>query len=95
MKTIIRLTSALLALILVCGIFASCGEKKPDTVKIGVTGAVYEDIWAPAIAKLKEEGINVELVQYSDFSIPNNALSRAQRVPASRLFPQRALHARL
>ena len=26
-------------------------------------------------AKLKEEGINVELVQYSDFSIPNNALS--------------------
>ena len=75
MKTIIRLASALLALIVVCGIFASCGKTETNTVKIGVTGAVYEDIWAPAIAKLKEEGINVELVQYSDFSIPNNALS--------------------
>lgn len=95
MKTIIRLTSALLALILVCGIFASCGEKKPDTVKIGVTGAVYEDIWAPAIAKLKEEGINVELVQYSDFSIPNNALSSGDIELNAFQHPQRALHARL
>lgn len=75
MKTIIRLTSALLALFLVVGLFASCGEKKKNVVRIGVTGAVYEDVWAPAIAKLKEEGINVELVQYSQFSIPNNALS--------------------
>ena len=59
MKTIIRLTSALLALFLVVGLFASCGEKKKNVVRIGVTGAVYEDVWAPAIAKLKEEGISI------------------------------------
>ena len=58
-----------------CSVAVAAPAMAADTIKIGVTGAVYEDIWAPAIAKLKEEGINVELVQYSDFSIPNNALS--------------------
>ena len=46
-----------------------------DTIKIGVTGAFYDDLWAPAIAALAEEGIEVELMQFSDFSLPNNALN--------------------
>ena len=46
-----------------------------DVIHIGVTGAFYEDLWAPAIAALAEEGIQVELVQFSDFSLPNNALN--------------------
>lgn len=59
--------------------FAGCGsgEDKGDevTVKLGVVGAVYEDLWKPAQDKLKDEGINLEIVQFSDYVTPNNALN--------------------
>lgn len=54
---------------------SASGEGSGETVKLGVTGAVYEDIWQPAIDKLADEGINVELVQFSDYTTPNNALA--------------------
>lgn len=63
---ILTLTLALAALI--------CPAQAED-VKLGVTGAFYDDLWAPAVEALKEEGINVELVQFSDFALPNNALN--------------------
>lgn len=59
--------------------FAGCGSggDKGDevTVKLGVVGAVYEDLWKPAQDKLKDEGINIEIVQFSDYVTPNNALN--------------------
>ena len=59
--------------------FAGCGSggDKGDevTVKLGVVGAVYEDLWKPAQDKLKNEGINLEIVQFSDYVTPNNALN--------------------
>ncbi len=62
----------------------ACGSKsggsdgdtaEPTRVTVGVTGAVHEQIWAPAIETLKEEGIELELVQFSDYTLPNNALA--------------------
>ena len=44
------------------------------TVRVGLTGAIYEEIWNPIAEELKDEGINIELVQFSDFSLPNAAL---------------------
>lgn len=44
-------------------------------VTVGVTGAFYEDLWQPTIDALEPEGIHITLQQFSDFSIPNNALS--------------------
>lgn len=59
--------------------FTGCGSggDKGDevTVKLGVVGAVYEDLWKPAQDKLKDEGINLEIVQFSDYVTPNNALN--------------------
>mgnify|MGYP002681389948 FL=1 len=59
--------------------FAGCGSggDKGDevTVKLGVVGAVYEDLWKPAQDKLKDDGINLEIVQFSDYVTPNNALN--------------------
>ena len=59
--------------------FAGCGSggDKGDevTVKLGVVGAVYEDLWKPAQDKLTDEGINLEIVQLSDYVTPNNALN--------------------
>ena len=48
---------------------------EPVTVKLGVVGAIYEDLWKPAQDTLKDEGINLEIVQFSDYVTPNNALN--------------------
>lgn len=79
-----KLTLALiLIVVLAAGIFTGCGssddkEDKADntkTIKLGLTGVIYEEIWNPIKEKLAEEGINLELVQFSDFAIPNEALN--------------------
>ena len=44
------------------------------TLKLGVVGAIYEDLWTPAQKTLADEGINLEFVQFSDYVTPNNAL---------------------
>lgn len=50
----------------------------PVTVKLGVVGSIYEDLWAPAQEALKDEGINLEIVQFSDYVTPNNALANGE-----------------
>ena len=45
------------------------------TVKLGVVGRIYEDLWTPAKEKLADEGIDLEIVQFSDYVTPNNALA--------------------
>ena len=45
------------------------------TVKLGVVGGIYEDLWAPAKEALADEGIDLEIVQFSDYVTPNNALA--------------------
>lgn len=81
--TITLLASLLLAVLTGCGNSETAGTQtqtasgaatERQTVKLGVTGAVYEDLWAPTIEKLAKEGIDLELVQFSDFALPNNAL---------------------
>lgn len=48
------------------------------TVKLGVVGSIYEDLWTPAKEKLADEGINLEFVQFSDYVTPNNALANGE-----------------
>ena len=48
---------------------------EPVTVKLGVVGSIYEDLWTPAKEALKDEGIDLEFVQFSDYVTPNNALA--------------------
>ena len=51
---------------------------EPVTVRIGLTGAVYEPIWDVVKDKLAAEGINLEYVQFNNFSLPNNALNNGE-----------------
>ena len=51
---------------------------EPVTVKLGVVGSMYEDLWTPAKEALKGEGIDLEFVQFSDFVTPNNALANGE-----------------
>lgn len=57
---------------------AAYSPENPVTVKIGLTGNVYEDIWNPIKEKLAPEGINLEYVQFTSFNIPNNALNSGE-----------------
>ena len=52
--------------------------KDPISLKIGVVGSVYEDIWQPTVDKLKDEGIELEVVQFSDYVTPNDALNNGE-----------------
>ena len=45
------------------------------TAKLGVVGGIYDDLWASAKAALADEGIDLEIVQFSDYVTPNNALA--------------------
>lgn len=75
MKKSIKFAALAAAVTLLFTVFTGCSKKENKVVKLGVTGAVYEDLWKPTIEKLAGEGITVELVQFSDFSLPNNALN--------------------
>lgn len=74
MKNIKKIIALLLTFALLLTLLSGCGSNEESVVRLGVTGAVYEDLWAPTIKKLADEGITVELVQFSDFALPNNAL---------------------
>lgn len=77
MKKLTKITALLLTFTFLLTAAAGCSNKADSqnkVVKLGVTGAVYEDLWAPTIQKLADEGITLELVQFSDFALPNNAL---------------------
>ena len=51
------------------------GATESTTVKLGVVGSIYEDLWKPAQDSLKKEGVDLEIVQFSDYATPNNALN--------------------
>lgn len=57
-------------------LLAACGNKDGDVkvVKIGVTGT-DGDQWNVLEELAKEEGIEIELVEFSDYTLPNNALA--------------------
>lgn len=53
-------------------------DAEPVTVTLGLVGAMYEELWAPAQEALKAEGINLKFVQFSDYVTPNNALANGE-----------------
>lgn len=57
----------------------SCGKKTQALeVKLGVVGSIYEDLWEPAKKALADDGINLRIVQFSDYVTPNNALANGE-----------------
>lgn len=75
-----KLLSILLSGVLILSL-AGCGAKEADkeskentVIKVGVVGE-NTDQWEPVIKKLGEEGIKLELVTFSDYSQPNQALA--------------------
>ena len=57
---------------------ASPTDENSVEIKLGVVGSIYEDLWTPAKEALKEEGIELTIVQFSDYVTPNNALANGE-----------------
>lgn len=57
---------------------AEAPSAEPVTVTVGVVGSIYEDLWGPAKEILEGEGVNLEIVQFSDYVTPNNALANGE-----------------
>lgn len=55
---------------------AACGDDK-EVVKIGVNGADGSQ-WPVLEEKLAKEGIDIELVEFADYTLPNNALAQGE-----------------
>ena len=52
-----------------------------ETTKASETagsGVIYEDIWNPIKEELAKEGVDLEYVQFSDYSLPNEALNAGE-----------------
>ncbi|WP_438445497.1 MetQ/NlpA family ABC transporter substrate-binding protein [Gorillibacterium sp. sgz5001074] len=85
MKVIKRVALAISITLLILSL-AACGSKDSDksgssetvNLKLGVVGGIYEELWAPAKNALKEQGINLEFVQFSDYVTPNKALNSGE-----------------
>jgi len=69
----------ILAALLIIAALTACGnsstEKKEETtVKVGVVGESNE-MWVPVIEEMAKEGINIELISFTDYATPNKALA--------------------
>lgn len=65
------------AILSVIFVLAACGKNdvsKSETVKIGVTGTDGAQ-WEILKELAEDEGITIELIEFSDYTLPNNALA--------------------
>ena len=53
---------------------SGAAQEEPVVVKLGVVGENNE-WWTPAIEAMKEQGVEIELVKFSDYTLPNQALA--------------------
>lgn len=63
-----------LALILLAAWLLSGGSARAETVKIGVVPGVYADSIEALVPEAKAEGLDVKVVEFSDWTTPNVAL---------------------
>jgi D-methionine transport system substrate-binding protein len=73
-------TLPVLLILLVSGVsvFAKAKQEGPagiTVVKIGITGEELVAAWGTAAKELEKEGIKIELVNFSDYAVPNRALA--------------------
>ncbi len=65
----------LLLLVLVLALSFSFSAGAATKVRLGVTGSVYDEIWAGAKKILAEQDIDLEIIQFTDYVTPNRALN--------------------
>lgn len=77
-----RLSFSLLLLVVLAMVVAGCGNTKntnnkaeeQNKLKVGVIGGPEEEVWKVAKEVAAKDGLEIELVVFSDYAIPNQAL---------------------
>ncbi|WKN29039.1 MetQ/NlpA family ABC transporter substrate-binding protein [Apilactobacillus kunkeei] len=64
-------------LVLPLTLLASCGKSSGHVVKIGIMGGDTR-VWKAVQQRVKKEGVDLQLVQFTDYSQPNNALTNKE-----------------
>jgi D-methionine transport system substrate-binding protein len=79
MKSTIKRFAVLFITVFSVVILVGCGNSssKEQTVKIGITGSDHR-IWDAVAKKVKKEGINIKIVEFSDYTQPNTALDQGE-----------------
>jgi len=72
-KLLVLALCLILSLSLVACSSSDSDETAPVIVKIGTVGE-YNDYWQPVIDQFADEGITIELVKFTEYSLPNAAL---------------------
>jgi len=85
MNNIKKIITGLLIITTLAASLTACGKSENSKatssstiVKLGVVGSVYEELWTPAKTLLAGEGIDLQIVQFSDYTTPNNALNSGE-----------------
>ncbi len=66
----------LLGVVLSSVLFASCGAKKAEAIRVGVCAGPYGDMFVEAIQpSLEKQGYKVQITEFSDYVQPNIALA--------------------
>ena len=77
----IKLSVVCLLLILLAIVFTACsnttGKDEQNLIRLGINGDESE-VWAYIKEELAKEGINLEIVSFSDYTRPNLALSEGE-----------------
>lgn len=68
-----RLLRSLLV-VLTFGLFSPLAQAK-DTVKVGVVGEIWEDVWSEVAKEAEKEDIDIEVILFTDYIQPNEALA--------------------
>lgn len=77
-KTVKILAAVALAGLVLAGCSSgSAKSNKTETVKLGVVGANNE-VWESVKDRLKDEDINLEIIEFSDYTQPNAALAEKE-----------------
>jgi D-methionine transport system substrate-binding protein len=74
MKSYQKITASLLALALVFGV-TGCGKKDESVIKIGATVGPHAQVVEAVAKEAAKQGINIQLVEFSDYITPNAALN--------------------
>ncbi|WP_413283010.1 MetQ/NlpA family ABC transporter substrate-binding protein [Vibrio sp. MA40-2] len=74
MKSYKKITTSLLALALVLGV-VGCEQKEESVIKIGATVGPHAQVVEAVAKEAAKQGINIQVVEFSDYITPNAALS--------------------
>ncbi|MFQ2667549.1 MetQ/NlpA family ABC transporter substrate-binding protein [Aeromonas caviae] len=71
LKTIFKLTPLVAAIM---SGYASAGE----TIRLGIMSGEDEDVWKVASVQAKKQGLDIELIKFNDYILPNEALENGE-----------------